>query len=134
MTLRFCPLGGLRYCSILVERKLSRLRHYWKTMALGWPSTTRQHSESQVSSKWSDFEPISPKLGGNGCWKSSTGTSSSPTKPKLLKRELASDLALPIKCPLLASFPRTRMPTSRPGTAASQLLLPQPQLVCWFPC
>src|SRR5947208_7902227 len=73
-------------------------------MAWGWPSTTRQHSESQVSSKWSDFEPIFPKLGGNGCWTSFTGTSSSPTKPRLLKRELASDLALRIKCPLLASF------------------------------
>src|SRR3989441_13150768 len=103
-------------------------------MALGWPSTTRQHSESQVSSKWSDFEPIFPKLGGNGCWISSTGTSLSPTKPKLLKRELASNLALPIKCPLLASFPGTRTPTSRPGTVDWQLLLPQPQLDYWFPC
>src|SRR6266704_3684638 len=103
-------------------------------MALGWPSTTRQHSESRVSSKWSDSEPISPKLGGSGCWTSSTGTSSSPTEPKLSKRELASDLALRIKCPLLASFLGTRTPTSPPGTADSELLLPQPQLVCWFRC
>src|SRR2546425_7470495 len=98
-------------------------------MALGWLSTTRQHSESQGSSKWSDFEPIFPTLGGNGCWTSSTGTSLNPTKPKLLKRELASDHAPQIKCQLLASFPATRMPTSRQGTADWELLLPQPQLV-----
>src|SRR5712692_3394314 len=134
MTLRSYPLGDSRYCSILAERKLSRLRHYWKTMALGWPSTTRQHSESQVSSKWSDSEPTFPKLGENGCWTSSTGTSSSRTKPKLSKRDLASDLALRIKCPLSASFLDTRMPTSRLGTADWELLLPQPQLVCWFRC
>src|SRR5437762_1875041 len=103
-------------------------------MGSGWLSTTRQHSESQVSSKWSDSEPIFPRLGGSGCWISYTDTSSSPTRPKLLKRELVSDLALRIKCRLLASFLGTRMPTSRPGTADWELLLPQPQLVCWFRC